>query len=74
MDEDVTWGIVIIAVVGIIVLALVAHEHMWINQADDYTKCLASCTYTLDSQVTLEELQCVEVCELLSECREEPRR
>lgn len=68
MDEDVTWAIVIIAVVGLLVLGLLAHEYMWINQADDYTKCLASCSYTLDSQVTLEELMCVEACEPLSEC------
>jgi len=68
MDEDITWAIVIISVVGVLVFGLVCHEHMWIVQADDYTKCLGSCSYPLDGQVTLEELMCVEACEPLSKC------
>lgn len=68
METDAIWLIALISIVGLLVLGLLGHEHMWIVQADDYTKCLASCTYTLDSQTTLEELMCVEACEPLSEC------
>lgn len=70
MGDAEIFAILVISITAILIGGVLIHEDLWVNQANDYTRCLASCTNNLDSHVTPQELQCVEACESLSECKE----
>lgn len=68
MNDDAMWLIAMVTIVGLLLFSYLAHEYIWVSTADDYSKCLSSCTNTLDSFVSDEELRCAEICLPLSEC------